>query len=96
MCSREDNDIILNVYNFKCLSCCSFHLIQFHLSQAFQQVPLDHNYHKHETVNIIKGTPILLCKVTLWYTYVALTLSLFQRIMDTMLQDILCCLNIIW
>ena len=54
------------------------------LSQAYQQVPLDQNSRKYVTINTIKGL----------YQYIRLPFgiasapSIFQRLMDTMLQDI--------
>ena len=54
------------------------------LSQAYQQVPLDQNYRKYVTINTVKG----LYRYTRLPFGIASAPSLFQRIMDTMLQDI--------
>ena len=55
------------------------------LSQAYQQVPLDQNSRKYITVNTVKG----LYQYTRLPFGISSAPSLFQRIMDTMLQDIL-------
>jgi len=54
------------------------------LSQAYQQVTLDQNSCKYVTINTVKG----LYRYTRLPFGIASAPSIFQRIMDTMLQDI--------
>ena len=54
------------------------------LSQAYQQVPLEQNSQKYVTINTIKG----LYQYTRLPFGIASAPSIFQRLMDTMLQDI--------
>ena len=54
------------------------------LSQAYQQVPLHQNSRKYVTINMIKG----LYQYTRLPFGIASAPSIFQRLIDTMLQDI--------